>query len=77
MKTVLGLLLCVTTAAGGCVSPESTRTRGGGPGADPQNRPANVKMHEGSSQYWETPVLIEADHPSLEPARDAQRRSLP
>lgn len=59
MRTrVVASLLCLTGAAG-CVSPEATRTRGGGPGADVQNRPAQVKMHEGSRPYWETPVVID------------------
>lgn len=59
----------------GCVSPESTRVRGGGPGADPQNRPAEVKMHEGSRPYWETPLLIDDAYPDLEPAQHAREVS--
>ena len=59
-----------------CVSPESTRVRGGGPGADPQNRPAEVKMHEGSRPYWETPLLIDDEYPELEPAQHARGWSL-
>jgi hypothetical protein len=31
-----------------CSSPETTRTRGGGPGADVGNRDKFVQMHEGS-----------------------------
>jgi hypothetical protein len=63
----------VCAAATSCSSPEATRTRGGGPGADSQNRPAVVRMHEGSRQYWETPVEISVQHPELDPARHAQR----
>lgn len=66
------LLACLVLA--GCDSPEAARSRGGGPGADSQNRPAVVQMHGGSRPYWDTPVRIpdEAGAPSLEPARHAQ-----
>ena len=69
-------IVVACAAAAGCGSPEATRTRAGGPGADTQNRPPVVKMHEGSRQYWETPVEIDVQHPSLEPARHAQRTAL-
>lgn len=60
-----------------CTSPEATRQRGGGPGADPGNRPAQVKMHEGSRPYWKTPVHITPSHgPSLTPSEQARRLSL-
>jgi hypothetical protein len=77
MRGLLILWLCATPLMSGCVSPEARRTRGGGPGADGQNRPAHVKMHEGSQQFWETPQLIEANHPPLDPAQNARLRSLP
>ena len=69
------LAACITLA--GCESPEATRTRGGGPGGDTGNRPADVNMHEGSRPYWETPVLIPGESPSLQPARQAQQLSRP
>ena len=34
-----------------CASPETTRTRGGGPGADVGNRAKVVQMHEGSRPF--------------------------
>ena len=73
MSRACGVLVACL-ALGGCDSPEAARSRGGGPGADPQNRPAVVLMHGGSQQYWATPVLIpeEAGAPPLEPARHAQ-----
>ena len=73
MNRAYGLIVTCLAAAG-CESPEATRSRGGGPGGDPQNRPEVVEMHGGSRQYWETPVLIpdEAEGPSLESARHAQ-----
>jgi hypothetical protein len=41
----------------GCTSPESERTRGGGPGADVGNHPAGpVQIHAGASMYYETPT---------------------
>jgi hypothetical protein len=41
-----------------CTSPEATRTRGGGPGADVGNRGGVVQMHEGSHPYWRTPQRL-------------------
>lgn len=74
---LLTLILVSVLALAGCVSPESTRVRGGGPGADPLNHAEVVKMHEGSSQYWRTPRLIEQEYPSLEPAEHARQMSRP
>lgn len=71
------VLLLVLAPLAGCASPEANRTRGGGPGGDPGNRPAMVKMHEGSRQYWETPVRISVEPPPLGPAEQARRLSLP
>ena len=69
------LVFCISIA--GCESPEATRTSGGGPGGDTGNRPAIVKMHEGSRQYWGTPKSIPGESDSLEPARQAQQGSQP
>ena len=77
MRNASGALIAACLTLAGCASPEATRTRGGGAGADTGNRPANVKMHEGSRQYWETPVVIPGASPSLEPARQAQQLSRP
>jgi len=41
----------------GCTSPEATRTRAGGPGADVGNRGEIVSMHDGSDPYWGTPRI--------------------
>lgn len=73
----LALLAFVSAAAAGCESPEAVRQRGGGQGADPGNRPAEVMMHEGSRQYWQTPVLIDSEGPPLAPSEQARRLSLP
>ena len=58
-----------------CGSPETTRTRGGGPGADVGNRSSTVRMHEGSRPFDKTPTVIAARPPSLEPARHAEQLS--
>jgi hypothetical protein len=58
-----------------CASPEITRTRGGGPGADVGNRGKNVQMHEGSRPFENTPRIIPAKHPPLEPASQADELS--
>ncbi len=58
----------------GCSSPEATRVRGGGPGADVGNRSqGEVRLHAGSSIYYRTPT----DGRSLgwAPATDGARRS--
>lgn len=44
--------------AAGCTSPEASRVRGGGSGADVGNRGEVVTMHEGSQPYHDTPRLI-------------------
>jgi hypothetical protein len=59
----------------GCTSPEVTRTRGGGPGADVGNRQEIVRMHEGARPFENTPKLIPSTHPSLEPANQADKIS--
>jgi hypothetical protein len=66
-------LLIGCTVTVGCVSPESTRVRGGR-GADVGNRPKIVEMHDGSEPFWKTPRL-EASHPPLESARQAEQLS--
>jgi hypothetical protein len=38
-----------------CASPEATRTRGGGPGADLGNHGAVVQLHAGAKMYHRTP----------------------
>jgi hypothetical protein len=68
---VLSLLFSI----GGCASPESERTRGGGRGADVGNRGKIVRMHEGAEPYANTPKVMPAKHPSLESARHADQLS--
>jgi len=67
------VLACACVA--GCGSPEATRTRGGGSGADVGNRRATVAMHEGSRPFWKTPDLIRVEHPPLDTARQADELS--
>lgn len=74
----LTMLVALGCAAAACTSPERQRTRGGGAGGDIGNRPAAVKMHEGSQPFWGTPVRIgDAAHPPLEPASQAWQLSRP
>ena len=77
MKDLGCLLIVAALSFPACVSPESVRTRGGGPGADGQNRPALVKMHEGSRPLWRTPLVIGREYPELEPAQQARQASEP
>jgi hypothetical protein len=75
MKIALRLLLIGCVGAAGCGSPEATRTRGGR-GADVGNRPEVVEMHEGARPFWKTPDRIATvEHPSLEPAQQADKLS--
>ena len=72
----LVISLALTLAAAACTSPEATRTRAGGPGADPGNRGSAVKMHEGSDPYWRTPQRIARKQQApTETARQADRLS--
>lgn len=73
MRLVLLAVACAAFA--GCASPETARSRGGGPGADIGNKSSDVRMHEGSDPYWKTPGHITGAHPSLEPALQARKLS--
>jgi hypothetical protein len=75
----MALLIVVFALASACASPEATRQRGGGRGADVNNRPATVKLHEGSRQYWKTPVRIsgESKGPPLDASEQAHHLALP
>ena len=64
-------LIVVFLFIAACVSPETTRTRGGGPGADVGNRDKFVQMHEGSRPFENTPKIIPTKHPPLAPASQA------
>jgi len=49
------ILVLATVVLLGCTSPESTRTRGGGAGADVGNHPRGaVKIHDGDRMYYLT-----------------------
>ncbi len=64
--------ICVLAA---CASPETGRSRGGGPGADVGNRTKFVRMHEGADPFYKTPKLIPAQPPPLASARQADTLS--
>ena len=75
MKRALKVLLIIGVFIAACDSPETMRSRGGGPGADVGNRDKLVEMHEGSQPFWKTPQLIPTKHPPLEPAKQADALS--
>ena len=58
-----------------CSSPETTRTRGGGPGADVGNRGQVTRLHEGAKPFENTPKLIPTKGPPLESASQADQLS--
>jgi hypothetical protein len=68
-------LLVLMLYLSACASPETTRTRGEGPGADVGNRGKDLEMHEGSRPFWKTPDLIPTKHPPLAPASQADQLS--
>ena len=74
MNLMLAVLIAFTALAA-CDSPETQRTRGGGPGADVGNRGKVVEMHEGSQPFWKTPKIIPAKHAPLDPASQADQLS--
>jgi hypothetical protein len=54
MRWVLVILALASLAA--CTSPEATRQRSGGPGADIGNR-GRVELHAGADPYARTPLV--------------------
>jgi hypothetical protein len=52
-------LVAVLLALAACSSPEATRTRGGGPGADVGNRGSPVELHAGAQPYHKTPCVTD------------------
>jgi hypothetical protein len=72
----VGLLVLLALPLAACASPESTRLRAGGRGADVGNVGRVVDMHEGSDPYAGTPRIIGAwGLQDLGPARQADRLS--
>lgn len=67
-----GLLCTFTLMLAACGSPEATRTQGGGPGGDTGNRPAIVRMHEGSRPFHDTARLVPGPPPALDSASQAR-----
>jgi len=68
-------VLPVVLLLAACTSPEATRTRAHGRGADVGNVGAVVKMHEGSDPYWRTHRLAGIGGPPLETSRQASQLS--
>jgi hypothetical protein len=75
VSLTLILLLTLLVHLAACASPEMTRTRGGGPGADPGNRGKIARLHEGARPFENTPKLIPTKHPPLDPANQADQLS--
>jgi hypothetical protein len=74
---ILFVVLAACLIVAGCTSPETERRRGYGPGADVGNRPATVKMHEGSDPFWKTPERITSGHAPVNTADQAEQLSRP
>jgi hypothetical protein len=54
---VLGAAMLMLSAA--CTSPEATRARAGGPGADVGNH-GEIELHAGADPYYGTPKALAA-----------------
>jgi len=54
-RTLIVVSLALAGLLAACTSPEATRTRAGGPGADVGNRGPVVVLHDGADPYWHTP----------------------
>ena len=58
-RMTLAGLIALFTALNGCDSPEASRTRGGGPGADVGNWGRPTEFHAGAEPYHETLCVTE------------------
>lgn len=74
MRRALAGSLVAALLLAACASPEATRMRAGGPGADVGNRRDVLRLHEGADPFWKTP-RIGVQGPPLESARHADRLS--
>ena len=52
------LILAALTTLAACTSPEATRQRAGGPGADVGNRREPIELHAGADPYYRTPYVL-------------------
>jgi hypothetical protein len=55
------LLASMVVGLVACTSPEATRTRGSGSGADTGNRGSVVEIHQGAHPYYKTPCVTTLD----------------
>jgi hypothetical protein len=69
MRRAIVVSAMLTVLLASCASPEATRTRAGGRGADVGNRGPVVVLHDGADPYWRTPRIDIAA-----PSRDGQGR---
>jgi hypothetical protein len=69
----LAPLLVLLLALGACTSPEATRQRAGGAGADVGNRGDAVELHAGSQPYWRTPPALRSPRGGTVAASPAAR----
>jgi hypothetical protein len=67
----LAWLLVALGLLAACTSPEATRMRGEGRGADVRNVGPVARMHEGSDPYWRTPRARHVGTPPIDTARQA------
>jgi len=56
MRGAIALVVALAALAG-CTSPEATRQRAGGPGADVGNR-GRLELHAGADPFAKTPLVL-------------------
>jgi hypothetical protein len=61
MPLAMTVLAVTSLFAVACSSPEATRTRGGGAGADVGNWARPVEIHAGARPYHETPCVTDVE----------------
>ena len=66
------IVLLALAALVGCTSPEATRQRGGGPGADVGNR-GSIELHAGANPYAKTPLVLPYQESSVVAASPRER----
>ena len=73
MRAVTATALLALLALSACTSPEATRQRAGGPGADVGNH-GGVELHAGAEPYAKTPIVVPPVRRAAEAAASPRMR---
>jgi hypothetical protein len=72
-RAIAAQALAMIIILAACTSPEATRQRAGGAGADVGNR-GTVQLHSGTNPYYRTPKALPSPHESTPVAASAASR---